>query len=744
MTMPAIQHAVAVLQRHSAVMSVGQPQLVAGGVEVAVTVAVSLPSRFQAEGVMPNGIRAEEPCWLLFPASWPMRAPRPWLREDFPSDLPHINPHRPGQRVNPCLFEGSLDEVLHRFGLERIIDQLSDWLTKAASGQLINLQQGWEPTRRDSAPSTVVFSAEDAVAKVPSDGAILAVQGRYFKHDEVLLAFVSETMEAALPSFSEEHRQHRTFQHAIGDLPFFFARCVDESGAPRVVSDYTPETVGDLESLLEKASSFGAKADEIQDYLKRYAQEKLLQGNWKQGVIAVVVLLVHRPAPLVGAPGRSIEMLPYVVKFSGPPFSPVSQAHPAFHSHRVSPALLSLASGLSVPANRPKIVMLGCGSLGSKVALHLGRAGLGNMAFVDNEAISPHNGARHALIPPRHMVFNPNKVALMEEAFSQLGYEDCVSHPDDAAEVLLNDQKAEEVFGPGSALIVDTTASLHVAAAAAASLALTKVSSRRLVQAGMYARGKVAYLFAEGVARAVTADDLRARLFELCRHDQLLRKLLGSDGSDATRIFVGDNCRSLTMPITDSKVSRTASLVGRQLECWLAGELPTLGQLCVGLEDETGIGMSWVREELAPAVVLSPQDVHGWTVRVLASVANAIDTDAKHWGPSETGGAIIGHVLQSTRTIIVAGLIDAPPDSVRSPSTFTLGTQGLVSALKAANSQSLGHLHFLGTWHSHPMGGSHSGLDRETLGRIAGDAQGLPAVSLVWTPQGFVVAVDQL
>ena len=197
----------------------------------------------------------------------------------------------------------------------------------------------------------------------------------------------------------------------------------------------------------------------------------------------------------------------------------------------------------------------------------------------------------------------------------------------------------------------------------------------------MYARGKVAYLFAEGVARAVTADDLRARLFELCRHDQLLRKLLGSDGSDATRIFVGDNCRSLTMPMTDSKVSRTASLVGRQLECWLAGELPTLGQLCVGLEDETGIGMSWFREELAPAVVLFPRDVHGWTVRVLASVANAIDTDAKHWGPSETGGAIIGHILQSTRTIIVAGLIDAPPDSVRSPSTFTLGTQGLVSAL---------------------------------------------------------------
>lgn len=744
MTMVAIQHAVAALQRHPAVTNVGEPQPVAGGVEVAVTVTVSLPSRFQSEGVTPNGVRAEEPCWLLFPASWPMRAPTAWLREDFPSDLPHINPHRTGQRVNPCLFEGSLDEVLHRFGLERIIDQLSDWLTKAASGQLIDLQQGWEPTRRDSAPSTVIFSAEDVISKVPLDGAILATQGRYFEHDEALLAVVSEAMEAALPFFSEEHHQHRTFQFTTGDMPFFFARCIDELGEPRVVSVYAPETVVDLESLLKKASSLGAKADEIGVCLKRYAQEKLLQGNWRRGVIAVVVLLVHRPAPLVGAPGRSIEMLPYVVRFSGAPFSAVSQAHPAFHSHRVSPELLSLASGLSIPANRPKIVMLGCGSLGSKVALHLGRAGQGDMAFVDNEVISPHNGARHALIPPRSKVFNSNKAALVEEAFFQLGHEDCASHPEDAAEVLLNEQKADEIFGLGGALIIDTTASLRVAAAASTSLALTKGSSRRLVQAGMYARGKVTYLFAEGVDRTVTADDLRARLFELCRHDQSMRRLLGSEGSDATRIFVGDNCRSLTMPMTDSKVSRAASLVGGQLECWLAGELPALGQLCVGLEDESGIGMSWGREELAPTAVLVPQEIDGWTVRVLASVTDAIDADARQWAPSETGGALLGHILQSTRTIIVAGLIDAPLDSVRSPSTFILGTQGLISALKAANSESLGHLHFVGTWHSHPMGGCHSGLDRETLGRIAGEAQGLPAVSLVWTPQGFVVAVDQI
>jgi hypothetical protein len=66
----------------------------------------------------------------------PCPRPRPFLRADFPLNLPHINPHREGELVSPCLFEGSLDELLHRFGLDAIVDQLIDWLHKAAAGHI--------------------------------------------------------------------------------------------------------------------------------------------------------------------------------------------------------------------------------------------------------------------------------------------------------------------------------------------------------------------------------------------------------------------------------------------------------------------------------------------------------------------------------------------------------------------------------------------------------------------------------
>jgi hypothetical protein len=741
----SIQHAHVALQRHPALTEVRTPVEIKGGVEIAATISVSLPSRFRADGKTPNGIRATEPCWFVFSDGWPFAAPKVWLREGFPLNLPHINPHQMGERVNPCLFEGSSDELLQHLGLDGIVDQLSEWLTKAAAAQLINLEQGWEPTRRDSISSVIVFSAEEAIEKTPLDGSFLVTQGLYFAHASGLLAFAHDGLAATPPVFSIDNRESGV-DYAAGKLPIVFARGVDDIGRPKEVSFYAPENVNDLRSLLNKAELVGASSENLSKLLKAFAQEQLLQNEWKEGVTAIVVLLVHRPANLIGAPGRNVEMLPYVVRFSGAFHDLISEACPAYHSHRVSPELLSMASGRVKTSQKVKIVMLGCGSLGSKIALHLGRSGIGNIAFVDNEAMYPHNGARHALIPPRTSFSYPSKAIMMERALNELGHTDCMAYEINAKVPLLDCSRGDDVFGQDEAVIIDTTASLSVAAVSVISPSLSNAkAARRLLQAGMYAQGKVTYLLSEGVNRGVMACDLTAHLFEMCRHSSLLRRSLEGNGPSLTSIFVGDNCRSLTMPMADSKVSRAAALISSQIESWLADGLPESGQLCIGIEDDAGVGMTWIREQLAPTMELIPAntDAQNWKVRVLSSVVKSIDEAARHWDGSETGGALIGHISESTRTIIVAGLIDAPTDSVRAPTTFTLGVIGLSSALKAAYDQSIGYLHYIGTWHSHPMGGRHSGIDQATLGSIAQDFQGIPAVSLVWRPEGFAVEVVQ-
>ena len=149
------------------------------------------------------------------------------------------------------------------------------------------------------------------------------------------------------------------------------------------------------------------------------------------------------------------------------------------------------------------------------------------------------------------------------------------------------------------------------------------------------------------------------------------------------------------------------------------------------------------RASLGPTTALEVADDGGWNIRVLSPVAQAIHADALRWGALETGGALIGRISFENRTITIAGLVEAPPDSVREAARFVLGTNGLVQNLRAANAASLGYLAFIGTWHSHPKGGAHSGIDRNTLRGIAEDAGGLPAVSLVWTPTGLTCAVDR-
>ncbi|KCV30480.1 ThiF family protein [Bordetella bronchiseptica 00-P-2730] len=747
----AIADALHQLQRHRGLTRVGAPKVSSASTQIEVDVAVQLPNRSRRSGVSETGVRAVETCMLVFGSDWPLSAPKPYLRADFPLNLPHINPHREGELVSPCLFEGSLDELLHRFGLDAIVDQLVDWLHKAAAGTLLDLEQGWEPTRRDSCPSTVVFSAEKVAAAAPADGAILVVSAGYVTIDGGLYAIINDELNVQIdPVFSQSVHNDKLGKWGNGHAATFIARGPITDGHPYVVERYQPETVVDLTTLLDRAAELGIDHGALAQSLEGYYGRSILDmqqdsRDWVHGLYAIVILTVQRPASLVGSPGRSVEVLPYVVRYVLNDQSLLERnatVHPAFHAHALSPELLARTSGIPPAATSRPLVMLGCGSVGSKVAMHLGRAGFGSMTFVDNESISPHNIARHALIERASVLIPPRKSALMKTAFEELSHLQSRAFDADAVTLLVDPERFATTVPQDAALIVDTTASLQVLAAATRSKALDQ-SLTRLARVVMYGQGRCVAVLLEGPSRAGRVDDLTAFLFECCRFVPELRASIAGDTSEPTRIFVGDNCRSLTMPMSDAVVSRSASLAGLQLERWLVDGLPKEATLCAGLSDAEGLGMAWSRASLGPTTVLDVSDDGGWSIRILHPVAQAIDADALHWGAVETGGALVGRISFENRTITIAGLVEAPCDSVRKAARFVLGTSGLVQNLRAANAASLGYLAFIGTWHSHPKGGAHSGIDRNTLRSIAEDAGGLPAVSLVWTPTGLTCAVDR-
>jgi len=733
------------------VARVGEPVEAGKAMLIEIDIPVELPSRARAEGVSATGVRSVETCTLVFSTRWPLRAPRPFLRADFPRNLPHINAHSLGAAVPPCVVEGSLDELLHRFGLDAVVDQIIDWLGKAASGTLIDMTQGWEPTRRDSCPSTTVFSAERVIAAAPADGSVFATSAGYIAVGNGLYSKLEPSLVAQPElTFTQGLRGKAPNTHGAGTCAAFIARAPDVNGQAQVFSAYQPDTVIDLATLLERAGELGINPAALAEALSSYYRRSVFGPQdfklWQKGLFAVVILVVQRPAPLVGSDGRTVEVLPYVVRYDIDAAAPLEQrsaVHAAFHAHELSPELLARTSGLPPSSIEPKVVLLGCGSLGSKVGLHLARGGLGHQTFVDNESMSPHNFARHALFDGDTSVLTPNKAELMKALLEKLSHDGARAFDFDAVDVLTNSGRFAEVVPDDAALIIDTTASLQVFAASAVSAPLGKHPGR-LARAALFGQGRCAVLVLEGEHRQARGDDLTALLFECCRAHPEVRLAIAGVSTDPTRIFVGDNCRSLTTPMADALITRSAAMITTQLQRWLADGRPKTGQLCIGVADKANIGSSWHVFEADATTVLAVPDDGGWQVRVLPHVAHAIDAEARWWERKETGGAVLGRVSIETRTITIAGLIAAPPDSVHSEARFVLGTEGLTQSLKDAHANSIGYLMFVGTWHSHPMGGSHSGIDMETLNKIATDARGLPMVSLVWTPDGLICAVGRL
>jgi len=633
-------------------------------------VAVSLPSRAVRIGQSSTGVRAVERCTFPFTDGWPLRAPRIKLRPDFPVHFPHINPHRAGQPVSPCLFDGSIDELQSRFGLVGIVDQLVDWLEKAAAGQLIDDQHGWEPTRRDDVSAQLVFDADDLLSRLPTDGSILALPTTYFGSERFVVSQVSggDCVRPEKFRLTAELLKDKDGQWSQGRTLAFIARAPDAGGKPPVFDQYSPETVVDIPSLVERAQSLGIDGAALEatvvGFLKSADSTMLFEGVTDNEVFAFVVLAARRPTKLVGARDRDVEFIPYVVRFFGNLAAHTIDVKAAYHAYALSPGLLRRTSGFSSPVLPGAIVLAGCGSLGSKIGMHLGRAGFGTFRFVDTDWLAPHNVARHALLSNDFATRIPRKAELMKDAFATLSHQGCEAHVRDFGEALRDEAALRAIGGMDAEIIIDATASLTVLTAETLPGPLD-ASPARVIRTLMYGQGRCTVVLLEGAKRSSRVDDLTAAFFNECRQSPSLRAAVIGESVDATRLFVGDNCSSLTTPMPDSLVSRAASLASIRIERWLQGGLPEQGQLCFSIADTGGIGTAWFERTAGPTVVLRPKVEDGWTVRILDTAVAEINKDVAKWNPLETGGALVGHIDQATRTMIIAAVIEAPPDSIR-------------------------------------------------------------------------------
>ena len=710
---------------------------------------VEMPLDMKADGVSSSGVRICEPVVLKLPTGYPWRSPRFYLREDFPRNFPHLMPFAATPR--PCLVDGDQDEYFLQFGLVEygifhLVEQLAIWLRKAAVSDLINPEQGWEPMLRRDFRDVVEIDADAARNAVNKSGGWIVWKGRFFRrgapeaclNDSAETWVSSEGVQTPLRRRSDD----TTFTSRRPEPGMSLGNTVvgviwpdkNADGTPRIGRTYLPESIATLGDLRTRAAELGCGRG-LETFFANV--ERSFAGMVLLAPIPIgIVLCVRRPIHLIDSTS-DIELLPYVVEiradrnrtslFAQADNEPVA---PAMHYQSLTAALLRTLSGVPM---RTGLAMLGCGSVGSKLAMHAVRGGQSIVAVSDNSLLRPHNLARHALGAP-HVSSNKAEALAKELA----GFDTApLVHTGDLSHDLRDLERVKQIMPKAAGAVINSTASLSVREALASAAASRPHA--RLFEAALFGRGRGAFLLADGKGHNPSHCDLIAELYATL-DDERAAELLFDPAGGLAEIQIGQGCGSLTMTMDDARLSTMTASLSQEISRALDTPIQE-GAIVIGTADEDSPSTHWTRHIVPPFEMVPITGSDGWQLRLSRRVADHVRAEAKAYATVETGGVMIGLTSARLKTVTVVDLLEAPADSRRTPALFVLGIDGLQSAIRKRHEQSGQTLFDVGTWHSHLRDEGPSLTDWKTAADLAAE-RAPPSILLIATPARFHALVS--
>ena len=743
----AVRRALALIPQHPAVDTVGEAQIdeTSGIVTVDVTFAVNLPSEWRRKGESPSGVRLREDVRFTFPGGFPIDPPELSLRADFSRNFPHIQPWLSDGRPVPCIYDGDLAELLHREGLAGILNQTAVWLERAALGTLIDPDQGWEPVRRDTYDNVLVADAYFLRGSVDRRGGHCFLEMGYLKwpgiedssvvHGQIASGPVPVNPKTVGDIFGEAEVGGEPRLSHGKSLALLVWPGKQPSGKLIVNKTYLPETVDSVDGLKERAALYGCRTelDTGLNWLRTCLSRWPPFGLYPMAVI----LMARRPFALIGSESP-IELCPYVVEV-GPPHlfadNGATIVRAASHRHAISRELLARMAGLEVKTERPSWTLVGAGSLGSKVALHLARAGSGPSVVLDRSGMAPHNAARHALVPATgemQIFWADAKARMLSQAMQGLN-QTAIPIAADATRMLMSGEDARRAWPRKSWAVLNATASPVVREAFGASEAVPV----RVVETSLFAGGQLAAITVEGPDRNPRTTDLMAEFYAILREQPDLASIVFGRDASVSRQATGQGCGSLTMTMSDGRLSLFAAsmseyLLARQQD----GLPPEGGEVLIGRLSDDGLSLEWLPRPLPAVTVVPTTNGETWRVHVHPRALSKMQEDVARWRDVETGGVLMGRLSEVSRVAHVVDVVEAPEDSRRARDEFVLGTKGLRQRMQGYSETIDWSLYCLGTWHSHLSPGGPSARDRATARAVA-LARLTPSIFLVMTPTGF-------
>lgn len=682
-------------------------------VAISVVLSVQLPPRGNYQNI---DIREKEPVLIVFnKSSYPYKAPRAYSdRLDFPKKkLAHLYVSKDGKPAPFCLTRGNIDEWFAEKEIRDYIFQVKSWLCDAASGELTTDSNQYEPLRLEGYSGTCIYKYKEIADYINNKYEILDVN--------FVLCLFYETQPStnnSAPSFKflglvetgddiskiiEKNKQILSEEKDV--LKWYYGIiCWDKNLS--VQNEYLVNLPSNYGELCQFATALNIEMMHALDAYFRYN----ISNERKNFPLLIAI---KRPKNIIGY-NSDIEFINFTIFVSQEEINnkiPNTDSLVVFQKH-IEP--LSVDKAKEVSGNKDdlgKLVVAGCGALGSKVVMHLTRGGHTNMILFDNDDFSAHNLARHSLFPQQ--VGKNKAIAIKDVADEFYKFDDLKN----LVPVPMNAELLMEPFLRDANWFFDFTASKSFLNHQIKNI---KDTSAYICKATMLNNGKLGVLFVEGKNRNPRLDDLFVLTNDLYKKypfiSQYLQDEYDRSKQESTIINVGVGCNSETTILSDEIVSiHSAAFYGVIKNEYERKSFKDNGYIFINrIDNEKEFKIESFSFVIPPLIAITLHS--GWEIRMKPEIAIKMKSEMGIAMPYETGGVFIGTINKKNRTIHVTDMIPAPSDSASNEVVFYRGVNGLPEEIDEIMRQSGQVFGYIGEWHSHPFG--PNGLSQQDMKEV--------------------------
>lgn len=704
---------------------------------IPVTYRVSLPSMGAVDGL---DIRHEEPMLIrLSIKRYPHSAPSILSdRKNFPRErLSHLHFTPVDLPARLCLVRNSPSEWFATIKMSDFLDVGGQWLYKAATGQLDEDGNEFDPTRlegnvylnhiyRYDMLNEVVSNDQRFVPEFPmalfAGGQLLDSENLSALQTNVHVPFIAfESISNAIATITKTTKSNPE-ANPIFTVVFWDA---DGTENQRYLTS-RPESYGQLKTY------FGLHGINLHQVLLKLEK---LGAILRLGL--PIIFAVKRPRKVIGYNGN-YEFINFMINLPPEGVAAADDTAPVTIQGHIEPFGKDLANYLSAREQTPAALYIGAGSLGSKLIVHDARSGNLNIGICDGDKMLPHNLTRHELFAGN---LGENKAralaALIRQFYSADNSEKIIAIESNA---IFLDSEFQEYQR-----IIDTTASVQVM-----NFMLSKKlpANTRYYRAEIADEGSLGLLYAEGHNRNPRMDDLvNLACFYATKNKHLRIWRMNDAKRDVTSLNVGLGCSSTTSVVANDTLGLHAGVFSRILSKMPSQTLLGMsGMLAISSLDESN-GLPNISSEYIEVNVFDVFNCKagsGWEVRLMGGIKEMLLQNCKQQAPKETGGVLVGIANYKTKTIHVFDFISEPQGSHGTCCGFVRGAQGLPAQIEEIKKETGDVIGYIGEWHTHPMDLKKlSARDEETIAELAelNRTVPIPTCALIVTPDELLVYI---